>query len=435
MNDTLATVARENEGLREVQAVQPLRILHVLDHSLPLHSGYTFRTLSILAHQRQLGWQTFQLTSPKQGSGGEREQQIGEWLFHRTPPAAGLAAKLPLMQHRALMDVVQTRLAEVVDVVQPDILHAHSPVLNAMPALEVGKARGIPVVYEVRAFWEDAAADLGTAREWGPRYRLTRAMETHALRRADAVTTICEGLRGDMLKRGIPADKITVIPNAVDVTKFHFKAPADAELVERYRLAPRATLGFAGSFYAYEGLDILLKAMPQVLRAAPQARLLLLGGGPQEDALKALSARLGLEGSVHFMGRVPHEEVGRYYSAMDVMVYPRISRRLTELVTPLKPLEAMAMGKLVAASDVGGHRELIRDGYNGHLFSAGSPAALAERLIELLQHPADWDAVIANGREFVERERTWRASVDRYRGVYDGVLARSRREGGTGRGV
>lgn len=435
MGDTLAAVARENKVRPESGTAQSLRILHVLDHSLPLHSGYTFRTLSILAHQRQLGWETFQLTSPKQGSGRDREQQIGEWLFYRTPPAEGLAAKLPLIQHRALMDVVQARLDEVVDAVRPDILHAHSPVLNALPALEIGRTHGIPVVYEVRAFWEDAAADLGTAREWGLRYRLTRAMETRALQRADAVTTICEGLRGDMLKRGIPAGKITVIPNAVDVTKFHFKAPADAGLVEKYRLAPKATLGFAGSFYAYEGLDILLQAMPQVLRAAPQARLLLLGGGPQEKALKALAARLGLEGSVHFVGRVPHGEVNRYYSAMDVMVYPRISRRLTELVTPLKPLEAMAMGKLVAASDVGGHRELIRDGYNGHLFAAGSPSTLAERLIALLQHPAAWEAMIANGRQFVERERTWRGSVDRYRAVYAGILARSRREGGASRGV
>src|SRR6185437_705500 len=253
---------------------------------------------------------------------------------------------------------------------------------------------------------------------WGPRYRLTRAMETRALRRADAVTTICEGLRGDMLKRGVPANKITVIPNAVDVTKFQFKAPADAELVEKYRLAPRATLGFAGSFYAYEGLDILLQAMPQVLRAAPQARLLLLGGGPREEALKALAARLGLEGSVHFVGRVPHDKVSRYYSAMDVMVYPRISRRLTELVTPLKPLEAMAMGKLVAASDVGGHRELIRDGYNGYLFAPGSPDALAKCLTGLLDKSTNVEPIIASARAFVERERTWAGSVDRYRGVY-----------------
>lgn len=434
MSETLAAVAREGKA-PPGGPVQSLRILHVLDHSLPLHSGYTFRTLSILTRQRELGWETFHLTSPKQGSGSEREQQVDDWLFFRTPPASGLAAKLPLVQHRALMGALRVRLAEVADAVRPDILHAHSPVLNALPALAVGRARGIPVVYEVRAFWEDAAADLGTAREWGPRYRLTRAMETRALRSADAVTTICEGLRGDMLKRGIPADKITVIPNAVDVGRFHFKAPADPSLIEKYRLAPGATLGFAGSFYAYEGLDILLQAMPQILRAAPQTRLLLLGGGPQEDTLKALAARLGLEGSVQFVGRVPHDEVSRYYSVMDVMVYPRISRRLTDLVTPLKPLEAMALGKLVAASDVGGHRELIRDGYNGYLFAAGSPAALAERLIDLLLHPASWDAVIGNGRQFVERERTWRASVDRYRNVYAGILARSQQGGGTNRGV
>ncbi|HEX7369051.1 MAG TPA: TIGR04063 family PEP-CTERM/XrtA system glycosyltransferase [Rhodanobacteraceae bacterium] len=412
-------------------AAERLRVLHVLDHSLPLHSGYTFRTLSILGEQRALGWETFQLTGPKQNSGAAHEDQIGEWLFYRTPPAAGLTAALPLVQHRALMSALRTRLADVVDALRPDILHAHSPVLNAVPTLDVGHARSIPVVYEVRAFWEDAAADLGTAREWGPRYRLTRALETRALRQADAVTTICEGLRADMLARGIPADKITVIPNAVDVTRFHFKAPADPGLVQQFRLTPGATLGFAGSFYAYEGLDALIRAMPQVLRAAPQTKLLLLGGGPQEAALKALAEELGLDGNVYFTGRVPHDEVGRYYSAMDVMVYPRVSRRLTELVTPLKPLEAMAMGKLVAASDVGGHRELIRDGYNGHLFKAGSPDAIAQCLLELLQHPESWDSVIDNGRQFVERERTWKASVARYRDVYDGILARAERSRGT----
>jgi glycosyltransferase involved in cell wall biosynthesis len=170
--------------------------------------------------------------------------------------------------------------------------------------------------------------------------------------------------------------------------------------------------------------------MPLVLRAVPQARLLLLGGGPQDAALRALATRLGLEHVAHFVGRVPHSEVIRYYSVMDVMVYPRISRRLTELVTPLKPLEAMAMGKLVAASDVGGHRELIRDGHNGHLFPAGSIEALAQCLIELLKTHASWDKVIAHGQEFVERERTWSASVARYRAVYTDVLDRHRRRAG-----
>lgn len=424
MNDSVA-IARP-EMLPTAHVERPLRILHVLDHSLPLHSGYTFRTLAILEQQRALGWETFHLTSPKQGSGALREEQIGEWSFQRTPPASGLPARLPLIQHRALMNALRARLAEVVEHVRPDILHAHSPVLNALPALDVGRAAGIPVVYEVRAFWEDAAADLGTAREWGPRYRLTRALETRALQRADAVTTICEGLRSDMLARGIPEDKITVIPNAVDTSQFQFGDAPDAALMESFGLTRGATLGFAGSFYAYEGLDLLLEAMPLILRSVPQARLLLLGGGPRDASLRALAAQLGIEDAVHFTGRVPHAEVARYYSVMDVMVYPRISRRLTELVTPLKPLEAMAMGKLVAASDVGGHRELIRDGDNGHLFPAGSSEALARCLMDVLQTPTTWNAMVGRGRDFVERARTWKASVARYRAVYDRALGGAR---------
>ena len=409
---------------------RPLRILHVLDHSLPLHSGYTFRTLAILRQQRALGWETFHLTGPKQGSGQERGEHIDDWIFYRTPPASGLLAKLPIVHYRSLMKALKTRIAEVVAEVKPDIIHAHSPLLNAFPALAVGRAAGIPVVYEVRAFWEDAAVDQGTAREWGPRYRLTRALETRALRQADAVTTICDGLRGDMLKRGISADKITVIPNAVDLAQFHFAAAEDPGLLQKYGLTRGSTLGFAGSFYAYEGLDILLRAMPQVLRAVPQARLLLLGGGPQEVDLRALAVHLGLEGIVHFTGRVPHSEMTRYYSAMDIMVYPRVSRRLTDLVTPLKPLEAMAMGKLMVASDVGGHRELIRDGHNGHLFSAGSDEALARCLIKLLKTPETWNEVTANGRAYVASERTWEASVGRYRAVYAAVIERAWQSGG-----
>jgi len=429
MSDTLS-VAR-CQALPAASTDRPLRILHVLDHSLPLHSGYTFRTLAILNEQRAMGWETFQLTGTRQGKGPEREEHVDDWIFNRTPPAPGLLATLPIVEYRYMMRALHTRLAEVVNGVHPDIIHAHSPVLNALPALAVGRDAGIPVVYEVRAFWEDAAVDHGTAREWGPRYRLTRALESRALRRADAVTTICAGLRDDMLKRGISADKITVIPNAVDISQFRFTAIADAGLLERYGLTRGSTLGFAGSFYAYEGLDVLLRAMPLVLREVPQVRLLLLGGGPQEVDLQALTARLGIEDVVHFIGRVPHSEVNRYYSAMDIMVYPRVSRRLTELVTPLKPIEAMAMGKLVAASDVGGHRELIRDGHNGHLFPAGSVEAVARCLIELLKTSGHWAEVITNGREFVERERTWSASVARYRDVYAGVLDSHRRsEGG-----
>src|SRR5699024_9881240 len=125
---------------------------------------------------------------------------------------------------------------------------------------------------------------------------------------------------------------------------------------------------------------------------------------------------------VRFVGRVPHAEVSRFCSVMDIMVYPRIRRRLTDLVTPLKPLEAMAMGKLVAASDVGGHRELIDDGCNGHLFRAGSVESLSTCLIDLLLHPDRRGRIIHAARAYVECERTWHHSVARYQDVYARLL-------------
>ena len=181
-----------------------MKILHVLDHSIPLQSGYTFRTLAILRQQRALGWNTVHLTSPKHVRPYVEHETIDGYVFFRTPAVTGPFRRLPLLGELALMRATEKRLAEVAAETRPDIIHAHSPVLNAIPALRVGHRLGLPVVYEVRAFWEDAAASHGTSHEGGPRYRLSRALETWALRRADAITCICEGLRADIAARNIP---------------------------------------------------------------------------------------------------------------------------------------------------------------------------------------------------------------------------------------
>ena len=400
-----------------------LRILHVLDHSIPLHSGYTFRTLSILREQRKLGWETFHLTTPKQLGCKVLEEDVEGWHFYRTPGAEGRLATLPLVGELALMRQVERRLIEVAQRVRPDVLHVHSPVLNALPALRVGRRLGLPVVYEVRAFWEDAAVDHGSTFEGSVRYRLTRAMETHALKRAAHVTTICEGLRSDIVARGIEPKRVTVIPNAVDIEAFEPGGTADSVLQAQLGLNGCSVIGFIGSFYAYEGLDLLLEALPQILAARPDVRVLLVGGGPQEGALKAQVCRLGLDQHVVFTGRVPHAEVTRYYDLIDVLTYPRHSMRLTELVTPLKPLEAMAQGRLLVASDVGGHRELIRHGETGLLFRAGSAASLAETVVQLLAQRVDWPRLRRAGRQHVESDRNWSASVSRYAQVYRSVAA------------
>lgn len=398
-----------------------MRVLHILDHSIPLHSGYTFRTLSLLTEQRRMGWETFHITSPKHAT-TVPEETVEGWHFYRTVVPAS-AGGVPGLNEMALMRRLEKRINELTLKLRPNVIHAHSPVLNALPALRVAKRHRIPAVYEVRAFWEDAAVDHGTTTEGSLRYRLTRRMETAALKEAAHVFTICEGLRGDIVGRGVPATKVTVIPNAVDVDDFEPGGQPDAALKTRLGLDDATVVGFIGSFYAYEGLDLLLDAVPQLVKRRPDLRVLLVGGGPQEQLLKERAQSLGVADKVVFTGRVPHHEVQRYYDLVDVLAYPRHSMRLTELVTPLKPLEAMAQGRLFVASDVGGHKELIRNRETGWLFQAGSAEALANAIDDLLARRDQWPSLRAAGREFVERERTWANSAGRYRPVYERLVA------------
>jgi len=404
-----------------------MRILHILDHSLPLHSGYAFRTISILRESRALGWETVQLTSPKQGGPLDvREETVDGWMFHRTPPVRGLVSDLPAVGELELMGEVAHRIETLVRRFRPHLLHAHSPVLNAIPALRVGRRAGIPVIYEIRALWEDAAVDHGTTREGSLRYRVSRGIETYAATRAAHVVTICEGLRSEMVSRGLPFSRITVVPNGVDIEQFAGQGAKDAELACSLGLVGSVVLGFVGSFYGYEGLGLLVSAMRRILERRPDARLLLVGGGYQEDNLRRQATELGIADRVVFTGRVPHDEVCRYYDLIDVLVYPRLSMRLTDLVTPLKPLEAMAQGRLVAASDVGGHCELLKDGVTAVLFKAGSEEDLARKVLTLVDEPQRWPGLRAAARRYVESERTWKACVSRYGEVYERLAGRER---------
>ena len=401
-----------------------MRILHILDHSIPLHSGYTFRTLAILEQQRARGWETFHITSPKHyAAEGRLEEEVDGLMFYRSKPVSGLRARLPVVNQMAVVAQLAARLDEVIQQVRPDVLHAHSPALNGLAALRAGRKYRLPVVYEVRAFWEDAAVDHGTSRERGIRYRLTRAMETHVLKHAAAVTTICAGLKNDIVARGVAADQVTVIPNAVDLGQFRDALPKDDALARELYLDESCVLGFIGSYYAYEGLQLLLQSLPAMLAVRPDIRILLVGGGPQEQALRELAGSLGIGDSVRFVGRVPHDQVQRYYSLVDVFVYPREKMRLTDLVTPLKPLEAMAQRRLVVASDVGGHRELIEDGVTGALFPADDAGALAQTVLSLLDNRDRWEQRRDAARQFVEQERNWQTSVARYAPVYERVCA------------
>ena len=404
-----------------------MRILHVLDHSLPLQSGYVFRSLGILAAQRGFGWDTIQVTAPRHNEWHGPAETVDGWTFHRTAKRHGVISRTPISREMLEMRALRTRLTEVIRVERPDIVHAHSPVLAGWPALRAARRAGLPMVYEVRGLWEDAAVDLGHSRTGDLRYRATRAFETHLLRRADAVVTLCQGMRRELAGRGIPDSRITVVPNAVEPMLFRTPQPKDPALAAGLGLAGRIVLGFIGSFYHYEGLDLLIDALPAIRERVPQAVLLLVGGGPMADTLRQLVAGRGLGESVRFTGRVPHDQVQRYYDLVDFLVFPRRRMRLTDLVTPLKPVEAMAEGRLVIASDVGGHRELIENGTTGFLFPADDVAALARRVNEAIAAGDRHDAMRQAARDFVAAERIWPVSAANYRPVYERLAGKQAR--------
>lgn len=397
------------------------RVLHVLDHSLPLQSGYTFRTRAILKAQQAMGIEVRGITGQRHlapPADTEPEQSDG-LIFHRTP---GAADGLPLVREWGEISALADRIVAVAREWRPDVLHAHSPALCGLAAIKAGKRLGIPVVYEIRAFWEDAAVGNGTGREGSVKYWLTRALENHVVGKAERVVTICDGLRADLIARGFAPEKISIMRNGVDLDLFGAPLLRDSALAEDLALGEGPVIGFLGSFYPYEGLDDLIAAMPAIVAAVPGARLLMVGGGPAETELRAQAQASPAANAIKFVGRVPHTQVDRYYSLVDVVCYPRKAMRLTELVTPLKPLEAMAQGKLVAASDVGGHRELIHHGIDGTLFPADDPDGLARAMVQMLETQSEWPVRREHARAHVRARHDWAINARRYELVYQALI-------------
>lgn len=398
------------------------RVLHVLDHSLPLHSGYTFRTRAILSAQAAMGLEVRGITGLRHIAEGPDCEEAEGLTFHRT---RGAASGPPGLREWREINLLADAIVALAQDWRPDLLHAHSPALCGKAALIAAQKLGLPVVYEIRAFWEDAAVSNGTGSEGSIKYRLTRALENHVVAGAEQVVTICQGLKDDLVKRGVPASKIALSPNGVDLALFGEAAPREPELARQLGLGEGPVIGFIGSFYDYEGLDDLIAAMPLLRERQPGAELLLVGGGPMEAALRQQAEASPDAAAIHFVGRVPHSEVERYYALIDVLAFPRKRSRLTDLVTPLKPLEAMAQGRLVAASDVGGHRELISDNETGVLFAPDDPAACAKALTELLDHRESWEDLRAAGRAHVAARHDWGTNILRYQDVYQAALTAS----------
>jgi glycosyltransferase involved in cell wall biosynthesis len=212
-----------------------------------------------------------------------------------------------------------------------------------------------------------------------------------------------------------------VVENGVDAAHFQ-PGEHHSRLRTEHGLTGRPLLAYAGTFQPYEGLFSLLDALPRIRRQLPGAHLLIAGGPNGEAELRAGAKERGIAQHVTFTGRLPHERVSEVYEAADVMVYPRLLTRTTALTTPLKPLEAMSMGKPVLVSDVPALRELVTDGATGRAFAAGSAESLAERCVELLEDPAQARSLGNAAQRWVLAHRQWPQLVRRYPDIYEQAL-------------
>jgi glycosyltransferase involved in cell wall biosynthesis/predicted glycoside hydrolase/deacetylase ChbG (UPF0249 family)/Flp pilus assembly protein TadD len=414
---------------------QPLegRVLHLVGKSLPhVQTGYSVRTRYVTLSQQDAGLDPHVVTQ----LGFPWDQGVEEVsLFEEVMgvPHHRLVSAAPIP--RRMDDRLDRNLASLVPLVRrlrPDVLHAASDYRNALLALALRRIFGIPVVYEVRGFWEETwrSKQGPSGSEDAPAYRWRREMEIECMRAADRVVTLADVMKGELVARGIQEDRIAVVPNAVDPLAFGPSTP-DVQLARGLGFeAGDVVLGYVSSLTAYEGIPCLVEAVATLAQRGHRVRGLVVGDGEERLPLEALVRRSGLEGRFVFTGRVPHAEVARYYGLIDIFVVPRTSDRVCRLVTPLKPYEAMAMGRAVVVSGVEALREMVIPGGTGLVFRPDDPASLVEVIEPLLGDAGRRAALGEAARRWVSENRNWRQNGVRYARLYEGL----RSGGGRSRG-
>lgn len=397
------------------------RVLHVVGRSVPYaSSGYAVRTQYTVRAQRaagidaqvatQLGFPWDDVDEPA------AFEEVDGVPHHRLPwPGDG---RRPRHLGEQLAWNIEA-LAALVERLEPAVLHAASDFRNAILALEVGERFSLPVVYEMRGFWEETwLAKRDDSAMLSAVYRLRREREDDAARRADHVITLAPTMRDALIERGLPAERISLAPNAVDPAAFPL-APRDLDLLAELGI-PSAVpvVGYISSFSAYEGIPILLEAVARLRDEGRELRCVLVGDGEALPMLRRRVRELDLEGIVLLTGRVEHRRIRAYYSILDVFVLPRTNARVCRLVSPLKPYEAMAAERAVLISGTPVLQTVVEDGVTGVTFAPEDPADLAREMGALLDDPDRRTALGRQARAQVLAEHTWERNAERYSEVY-----------------
>ena len=410
-----------------------MKILHILDISLPhRQSGYTLRSQYIINTQKALGFDPVVLT---RWGGSEQPTEGVEYIddvpyLRNTSEAYAIRmgerlgkTDTPKIYHAGQEHHFRKRVARAIETEKPDVLHAASPGRNAQVAIDIGHHYGLPVVYEVRGLWHDSGVVQGMLVPDSEAYRQQHAQHVNAMQRADAVVTLSEVLKTECIREGIEEDKIGVVTNGAAVEQY---APKNRsrELANRLSIeSGDVVLGYIGLVRSLEGLRLLMQACEVLRGRYANLKVLIVGGGRDLPALQREAHQRGLADVVIFTGEIPHDQISAYYAMLDVFVIPRTRSRVTELVTPMKPYEAMAMEKAVVVSDVAALKEVVTDGETGRVFVADDVESLTQTCAELIENPRLRMQLGQRGREWVQSERTWTGVVERYRGIYESAIA------------
>lgn len=403
------------------------RVLHMLKIGMPQRqSGYSVRSMYTLTGQARAGLRPMAVTAL------DFPRNIGV----EDPPAEDEVGGIRYVH--LLRDVIPphepwdaylcayaSALAPVVAAEAPDLIHVHSGNRGteaALVALAVGRALRLPVVYEVRGFFE-ALWTRDTA--WAERselYHRRRDAEAWCLREADSVVTLSESMKEDIVARGVDPGHVHVVPNGMDPTAF-VPRERDADLAAELGLTDRFVFGYVSNLDHYrEGQELLIDAALELRRRGVPATALIVGDGARRELLEQHARDVEAGDSVLFTGRIPHDEVGQYYAQLDVFVIPRINERAARLVTPLKPYEAMALQIPLVVSDLPALQEITGDGDRGETFVTGEATSLADVLERLAGDPQRREQLAARAYEWVLDHRTWAHNDARYARIYDTVL-------------
>jgi len=411
------------------------RALYLLHSALPQHhAGYTLRSHNLLCAMRSRGMDVHAAT--RLGYPGDLAKRLGidpedvsetdeiDGIVYRHLLSYGrnFVRKSGPAQIRYL-DYYAERVASTAKELGISLIHAASNYQNGIAGAAAARRLGIPFLYEVRGFWELSLISRMPEWEGSPDHRLHDRLEKQAAAEADAVVTLNAPMRRELIARGIDGGKIATVPNGVDPDRFVPRGK-NPDLVAHYALEGKVVIGYVGTVVRYEGLDLLVRAVAALRAKHPHVHLLIIGGGSASDDIAALVRELGVGDMTSLVGQVPPERIPDYYSLIDIAPFPRKGVTVCELVSPMKPLEAMAMEKAVVVSSVAALAEMVRDGETGLVHAKDEAEDLAGKLERLIADPALRQRLGRTARRWVAGERTWRASAAKFSEIYNQLLER-----------